>query len=121
MNRFGGAVIAALMCGCGNLPTTTEGVAFLEIRPPTALTVAIGATLSFRATALDKSGQPLTDVVVHWRTPDPTIRVSDTGLVTGLSAGTGRVQAFVKDDAMVSDFIVVTVTASAASETAGPR
>ena len=34
-----------------------------------------------------------------------------TGVVTGILVGTGRVQAFVDDDRLVSDFIIVTVQA----------
>ena len=114
MKRFQGALLAALLAGCGNLPTTDEGVAFLEIIPPATRSLDVGATLRFVARALDRDGQPV-DVAVTWRTPDTTIRVDDTGLVTGLSVGTGRVQAAVGDSQrLVSEFFSLTVTAPAA-------
>lgn len=110
MKQFRGALLAALLAGCGKLPTTTDGVAFLEIVPPTTLTLEVGATLRFVARALDREGQPV-DVQVIWRTPDTTISIDETGLVTGVSAGTGRVQAAVgESERLVSDFISLTVT-----------
>jgi hypothetical protein len=114
------AVAAVLLGGCGSLPTTSEGVAILEIRPPASLTVTIGDSLRIGARALDKAGQPI-DVPIHWRTPDTTVTVGDTsGVVKGRFAGTGRVQAFVADDKLVSDFITVTVQAPAPGGAARP-
>lgn len=108
------AVLAAVLCGCGKLPTGDDGAAFLEVTPPATLTLPVGGTLQFTGRALDESGAPLPDVVVHWRTPDGTITVGETsGLVTGVSAGTGKVQAFLTGDTFVSDFTTVTVTAAA--------
>ena len=103
--------LAAWLAGCGSLPTTSEGVAFLEVHPPATTTLEVGATLQFSAQALDQAGSPV-DVLVRWRTPDATISVGETtGLVTGRSAGTGRVQAYVGDNELVSDFVQVTVLA----------
>jgi uncharacterized protein YjdB len=119
VNRVAAAVLAAVIGGCGSLPTTSEDVAFLEIRSPATLIVVVGDTLQFSARALDKAGNPV-DVTIHWRTSDTTISVGDTtGLVVGISAGTGRVQAYVGEDELVSDLIAVTVQAPAAS--AGAR
>lgn len=116
MIRLRAIVAAALLAGCGNLPTTSEGVAFLEVIPPAVLTITIGATAQFAARALDRSGAPVEGVVVRWRTPDTTIRVHQTnGLVTGVSAGTGRVQAVVGEEELVSDFFSVTVKAPPAA------
>ena len=110
MTRFQAAFLAALLTGCGSLPTTDEGVAFLEIVPPATLTLEVGATVQFLARALDRDGQPI-DVAIIWRTPDSTISVDATGLVTGLSAGPGRVQAAVgESQRLVSELIPLTVT-----------
>jgi uncharacterized protein YjdB len=118
VTRFQGALLAALVAGCGTLPTTDDGVAFLDIIPPATLTVEVGDTLRFVARALDRDGQPI-DVPVSWRTPDTTVSVDDSGLVTGLVAGTGRVQAAVGDsERLVSEFFSVTVKAPVAQ--AGP-
>jgi hypothetical protein len=114
------AAAVALLAGCGSLPTTSEGVAILEIRPPDSLTVFVGDSLRFGARALDKSGKPLA-IPIHWRTPDSTVSVGDTsGVVIGLFVGPGRVQAFVDDSLLVSDFITVTVQARPAAGAAPP-
>lgn len=97
--------------GCGNLSTTSEGVAFLEIRPPASTTLRVGDTVQFTARTLDPSGQPI-EVSVLWRTPDSTISVGpSTGIVVGRFTGTGRVQAVVGDEELVSDFVNLTITA----------
>ena len=110
MSRSRQVMAAALLAACGNLPTTSEGVAFLEIQPPALLTLTIGTTAQFRARALDRAGVPIPGVVVRWRTPDTTVTVHQlTGLVTAVSAGTARVQAVVGDEEMISDFVSLTV------------
>ncbi len=120
MRRFAGALVAALLAGCGNLPTTDDGVAFLEITPPATLTLEVGATLRILARALDRDGRPV-DVPVTWRTPDATVSIDGTGLVTGLSVGPGRVQASVGDSQrLISEFIALTVK-EAAAEPGSPR
>jgi len=109
VKRLRGALLAALLAGCGKLTTTPDGVAYLEIIAPATLTLDVGATLQFAARALDGNGEPV-DVQLTWRTPDTTISVDETGLVTGLSAGSGRVQAAVGDSQrLVSEFLSVTV------------
>ncbi len=105
MKRFGGALLGALLAGCGNLPTTSDGVAFLEIIPPGSLTLAVGDTVRIVARALDQDGQPVS-VAITWRTPDTTISVDEAGLVTGLAAGPGRVQAAVGESQVSAQSIV---------------
>jgi len=101
--------LAVWTLACGDLPTTSEGVAILEVQPPANTTIEVGDTLQFRARTLDQAGNPL-EVSVRWRTPDTTISVGETtGLVTGLLAGRGRVQAVVGDDELISNFVNVTV------------
>jgi uncharacterized protein YjdB len=112
------ALIAALIGGCGKLPTTSEGVAFLEVAPPLTRSITVGDTVRFRARALDVLGAPIPDVVILWRTPDEAIIDVDesTGLVTGLAAGIGRVQAVIGSldpkqpkESFTSDFVSITV------------
>ncbi len=111
MTRRSAALLAALLSGgCSGLPTTSEGVAFLEVYPSVTVTIEVGGTYQFTARTLDKSRNPI-DVAVHWRTPDTTITVGETtGLVTGVSKGDGRVQAVVGSNELVSDFVTVKVT-----------
>lgn len=109
MKRLHGALLAALLAGCGKLSTTPDGVAYLEITSPPSLTLDVGTTVQFTARALDGNGDPV-EVEITWRTPDTTITVDESGLVTGVSAGPGRVQAAVKgSERLVSEFIPLTV------------
>ena len=99
-----------VLSGCGSLPTTEDGVAFLEVIPPNDLSIDIGETLQITARALDASGDPV-DVPIVWTSADTTVTVDETGLVTGLFAGKGRVQARVEgSDRLISGFIEITVT-----------
>lgn len=114
MSRAGGVLLAALLAGCGHLPTTDDGVAYLEIIPPSTTTIPVGGTLQMTARALDQAGDPV-ETTIEWRTPDTTIEVDQDGLVTGLAVGTGRVQAAIPgSDRLVSNFIDLTVTAAPA-------
>jgi hypothetical protein len=84
-----------LVLGCSDLTEEAGGVVALEIRTPEILSLEIGETLPLTATALDKDGNPVA-ADVAWRTPDATLSVDPvTGVITGVSAGPGRVQAFV--------------------------
>ena len=83
-----------LALGCSDLTEGAGGVVSLEITQPASLTIETGETLSLTAQALDKDGNPV-DAAVTWRAPDPTLTVDPaTGVITGVSPGTGRVQAF---------------------------
>ena len=115
MKRLGRFLwVAGSALGCGNLSTTSEGVAFLEVQSPSSTTLQIGDTVQFSARTLDASGQPIV-VSVLWRTPDSTISVGpSTGIVVGRFTGSGRVQAVVGDEELVSNFVTLTVTAAPA-------
>jgi hypothetical protein len=115
VKRFGGLLgILGSVLGCGNLSTTSEGVAFLEVQPPASTTLQVGDTVQFSARTLDAGGQPI-EVSVLWRTPDSTISVGlSSGIVVGRFTGTGRVQAVVGDEELVSNFFSLTVTAAPA-------
>jgi uncharacterized protein YjdB len=115
------ACVAALLAGCGNLPTTEEGVAYLEVIPPKNLSIEVGASLQLIARALDKEGNVL-DVPITWRTPDTAVSVDEEGEVTGLAVGSARVQAAVgSSTTLVSDFIEVKVTAPVEPPETSPR
>ncbi len=103
---------AAGFAACGGLPTTSEGIAFLEIQPPASTTLHVGDTVQFAARTLDASGNPI-EVPVTWRTPDTTITVEPTtGRVVGQFTGSGRVQAVVGDEELVSNFVTLTIQAA---------
>jgi hypothetical protein len=82
-----------VVSGCSDLTEGAGGVVGLEIQEPALRIIEIGETLQLTATALDKAGNPV-DTPIEWRAPDATLTVDATGLITGVAAGTGRVQAF---------------------------
>lgn len=114
MSRAGWGALATLIVGCSSLPTTSEGVAFLQIEQPANPSIDVGDSLQLHAVALDKSGNPV-DVPVLWRTPDTSISVSSSGLVIALAPDSGRVQAVIGNDELVSNFIKITVHDTAAA------
>ena len=103
-----GVVAAA---GCSDVTTDEGGIVALEVRAPLSPSVEAGDTLRLRARALDRNGDSV-DATIIWRTPDPSIRVDSlTGLVTGISAGAGRVQA--TEGSLASEFVTISVVPGA--------
>lgn len=90
------ALLIGLCCtACSDLPATGDGVVILEVTTPPSLTLRQGESIALAARALDQQGEEVA-VAVIWATPDTTVTVSETGVVTALTAsGTGRVQAAV--------------------------
>lgn len=87
--------IGLLCTACSDLPVTGDGVVILEVTTPPSLTLLEGDSITLTARALDRQGEQVA-VGVTWTTPDTTVSVSETGVVTALAAsGTGRVQASV--------------------------
>jgi hypothetical protein len=64
----------------------------LEVRAPELRTIEVGESLQLSARALDKNGDPV-ETAITWQAPDPTLTVDQAGVITGVSVGTGRVQA----------------------------
>jgi len=97
--------------GCSNLAEGTGGVVGLEIEAPSLKTIEVGETLQLTAVALDKDGNPVA-TPIDWRAPDATLTVdAATGVITGVSPGSGRVQAFV--GSLSSELVAFTVIARA--------
>jgi hypothetical protein len=101
-------VLAVL--GCSGLDEGDGGVVALQVEVPVPPDVEVGDTLQLHATALDANGDPV-DVAIGWQAADPTVSVNATGLVTGVSAGTGRVQA--REGSLGSNVVTLTVIARA--------
>lgn len=109
MRRWGLLPILALL-GCSGLDEGEGGVVALQVEVPVPATVEVGDALQLTATALDADGNPV-DAPITWRAADPTVTVSPTGLVTGVSVGTGRVQA--RNGSLGSNLVTITVIARA--------
>ena len=97
--------------GCSSLTEGAGGVVGLQIQTPSLKTIEVGETLQLTAVALDKDGNPVA-TPVEWRAPDATLTVdAATGIITGVSPGSGRVQAFV--GSLSSELVAFTVIAGA--------
>jgi uncharacterized protein YjdB len=103
--------------GCSDLTEGAGGVVALEIAVPTVSTIEVGKSLQLTARAVDKNDNTVS-APITWRAADPTLTVDPTGLVTGVSVGTGRVQAFT--GSLASPVVSFTVTAPVVPPPAGP-
>jgi hypothetical protein len=102
---------AVVLQGCSNLTEGAGGVVGLEIRAPSLKTIEVGETLQLSVAALDKDGNPVA-APVTWQAPDTTLTVDGaTGAITGVSPGSGRVQAFT--GSLASELVTFTVIARA--------
>lgn len=107
MKCWGWCAVVGVALGCSGLTEGEAGVVALEVRVPSPPVLEIGETLQLSARPLDKNGDSVAATVI-WRSPDPTVTVdSTTGLVTGVAAGTARVQASV--GSLSSDLVSLTV------------
>jgi hypothetical protein len=80
--------------GCSDLTEGAGGVVGLEINTPTDAELEVGESMALTARALDKDGNTV-PAAITWRAPDPTLTVDPaTGVITGVTPGVGRVQAF---------------------------
>ena len=100
--------LALALSGCSDITGGENGVVALEVVRPEPATLEVGETLQMTARALDASGEEVA-ATIEWRTVDTTLAVDAAGLVTGLFAGAGRVQAL--EGSLVSQPITLTVLA----------
>ncbi|MBA3658936.1 MAG: hypothetical protein H0W67_05005 [Gemmatimonadales bacterium] len=99
----------AVGLGCSSLTATDGGVIALEVPVPNPATIETGDTLRLTARALNASGDPV-DIPVTWLTADTTITLGQsTGLVTGRTPGTARVQAAL--GSLTSSLLTITIVA----------
>ena len=111
MRRWAVLLSSVVLQGCSNLTEGAGGVVGLQIQAPSLKTIEVGETLQLTAVALDKDGNPVATPII-WRTPDATLTVDGaTGATTGVSPGSGRVQAFV--GSLSSELVTFTVIARA--------
>ena len=94
MSRWALLLPLLLVPGCSDLTEGEGGVVGLEINTPADTEIEVGETMALTARALDKDGNTI-PAAVTWRAPDATLMVDQaTGVITGVSPGPGRVQAF---------------------------
>lgn len=108
MSRWRRLLPMLAVLGCSGLDEGDGGVVALEVEVPVPSTVEVGDTLQLHATALDANGDPV-DAPITWEAADPTVSVNATGLVTGVSVGSGRVQA--REGSLGSNLVSLTVVA----------
>ena len=110
MRRWRRLLPVLAVLGCSGLDEGEGGVVALQVEVPVPSTVEVGDTLQLHATALDSHGEPV-DAAIGWQAADPTVSVNASGLVTGVSPGTGRVQA--REGSLGSNVVTLTVIARA--------
>jgi hypothetical protein len=84
-------ILSAL--ACSDTTTTPPTVNTITVALPTS-TIVMGETVTATATGLDRNGAPIDVGTIVWSTSSPDIAtVNETGVVTGVAAGTAQVIA----------------------------
>jgi hypothetical protein len=90
-----GLLVAAALLGCSGLDEGEAGVVGLEVRVPGPDTVEVGESIQLSARPLNKDGDSV-GTPVTWVSVDAAATIDAvTGVLTGVSAGSARVQASV--------------------------
>jgi hypothetical protein len=107
-------VSLAIALGCSSLDEGETTAVSLEVITPSPPTIEVGEQLQLSARALNADGQ-VVEVPVSWQVPasDAAFLAVDqtSGVITGLSPGTGRVQA--STGSLSSDLLQFNVIAPA--------
>jgi Big-like domain-containing protein len=111
VSRWGVLLVMLGLQGCSGLTEGAGGLVELRIVTPTSSSIEIGQSIQLAVQALDKDGNPV-NTPVTWQAPDPTLTVDpNTGVITGISTGVGRVQA--TSGSLSSSLLQFNVTAAA--------
>jgi hypothetical protein len=106
---FGLAVVGVV--GCSGLEANEAGIVGIEVRVPGPDSLEVGESIQLSAVPLDKNGDSVA-VPITWECLDPTATIdATTGVLTGVSVGTARVQA--NEGPLGSSFITFAVVAPA--------
>jgi hypothetical protein len=90
-----GLLVATSLLGCSGLDEGEAGVVGIEVRVPGPDTLEVGESIQLTARPLNKDGDSV-GTPVTWISVDPTAAIdAATGVLTGVSAGSARVQATV--------------------------
>lgn len=127
-------VVTGVSVGQAQITATAEGksaTAFVDVVPlpvasvsvtPASATIAAGRTQQFTATPLDAQGNPLSGRVISWLSGAPTVATVDqTGLATGIGAGSAVIIATVegKQGTVTLNVTAVSVAAVTVTPNAG--
>jgi hypothetical protein len=97
--------------GCSELDPAEGGVVGIEVRVPGPDSVEVGESIQLSATPLDRNGDSLA-ATITWVSADPAATIdATTGVLTGVSVGTARIQA--TSGTLSSSFITFAVVAGA--------
>ena len=95
MTRRIGLLVLAAVLGCSGLTESESGVVGIEVRVTGPDTVEVGESIQLSARPLDKNGDSAA-AAVTWVSADTSATIDPTtGILTGVSPGTARVQASV--------------------------
>jgi len=88
-------LLALAVAGCSGLDEGEAGVVGIEVRVPGPDTVEVGESIQLSAKPLDKNGDSV-GTTVTWLSADAAATIdAASGVLTGVSPGTARVQATV--------------------------
>jgi hypothetical protein len=97
--------------GCSGLQANEAGVVGIEVRVPGPDSLEVGESIQLSAVPLDQNGDSVA-APITWDCLDPTATIdATTGVLTGVSVGTARVQA--NEGSLGSSFITFAVVGSA--------
>ena len=95
MTRGIGLLVLAAVLGCSGLTESQSGVVGIQVRVTGPDTVEVGESIQLSARPLDKNGDSAA-AAVTWVSADTSATIDPTtGILTGVSPGTARVQASV--------------------------
>lgn len=93
MTRAGALILLGLAAACSGLDEVQGGVVGIEVGVPGPDSIEVGESIQLTAKPLDKNGDSAA-VAVTWVSADPTASIDPaTGVLTGVTPGSARVQA----------------------------
>lgn len=117
------AIATLLACGgssSSSSTTTTPTLQTITVTP-SSVSVNINGSTNFIATALDSSGNAVSNLTYTWDTSDATVaNITASGLATGLKAGSVKVTASVTTALATNTTPATVVTSNAATLTVIP-
>ena len=109
---------ALLACGGSSSSSSTSSTTTLQTITvtPSSVSVGINQSTNFIATATDSSGNAVSNLVYTWNSSDSTVAiVTNSGLATGLKAGTVQITASVTTVAATATTPATVVTSNTAT------